>query len=220
MPVRVATSLACVAVLIALPSLSSSNHAIAQVAADVVTADQVRTAIDTLGSLEFPVRTAAARTVRRAPAATAVPALVRAVSSHSDQYVRFRALVILSGFNDPRTRDIVLKSIGDRNDRLRAVGYSWLEHNPEPAMVPRLLQALDREESEFVRPALTRALAVYTTDPKARDVMSGLVMKGQDIFRAAVIEALGDYKCSYALKPITATNAEVRNEDRHLERRQ
>ncbi len=203
MPVRVATSLACVAVLIALPSLSSSNHAIAQVAADVVTADQVRTAIDTLGSLEFPVRTAAARTVRRAPAATAVPALVRAVSSHSDQYVRFRALVILSGFNDPRTRDIVLKSIGDRNDRLRAVAYSWLEHNPEPAMVPRLLQALDREESEFVRPALTRALAVYTTDPKARDVMSGLVMKGQDIFRAAVIEALGDYKCSYALKPIT-----------------
>ena len=52
MPVRVATLLACVAVLIALMSLSSSNRAIAQVAADVVTADQVRTAIDTLGSLD------------------------------------------------------------------------------------------------------------------------------------------------------------------------
>ncbi len=202
MRLRVATSLACVALLAALASASPGTRAFAQVPADEVTAEQLRKAIDTLGSLEFPVRTAAARTVRRAPAATAVPALIRAVSSHTDEYVRFRALVILSGFNDPRTREVVLKSIGDRNDRLRAVGYAWLEHNPEPAMVPRLLQALTREESEFVRPALTRALAVYA-DPKAREVLSGLVMKGQDIFRAAVIEALGDYKCAYALKPIT-----------------
>ena len=203
MPRRVATSLACVALLISLVCAPPWSRAIAQVGTDGVTADQVRTAIDSLGSLEFPVRTAAARTVRRASAATAVPALTRAVSSHTDEYVRFRALVVLSGFNDPRTREIVLKAIGDRNDRLRAVGYSWLEHNPDPSLVPRLLQALNREESEFVRPALTRAVAVYTADPKARDVMSGLVMKGQDIFRAAVIEALGDYKCAYALKPIT-----------------
>ena len=203
MPVRLATSLACAALLTTLVSTVSSHRTIAQVPGDEVTADQLRTAIDTLGSLEFPVRTAAARTVRRAPAATAVPALVRAVSSHKDEYVRFRALVILSGFNDQRTRDLVLKAIADRNDRLRAVGYSWIEYHPDPALVPRLLQALDREESEFVRPALTRALAVYSADLKVRDVMSGLVMKGQDIFRAAVIEALGDYKCAYALKPIT-----------------
>jgi HEAT repeat protein len=203
MPVRLATSLACAALLTTLVSTVSSHRTIAQVPGDEVTADQLRTAIDTLGSLEFPVRTAAARTVRRAPAATAVPALVRAVSSHKDEYVRFRALVILSGFNDQRTRDLVLKAIADRNDRLRAVGYSWIEYHPDPALVPRLLQALDREESEFVRPALTRALAVFNADLKVRDVMSGLVMKGQDIFRAAVIEALGDYKCAYALKPIT-----------------
>jgi HEAT repeat protein len=203
MPVRLATSLACAALLIVLVCTVSSHRTIAQVPGDEVTADQLRTAIDTLGSLEFPVRTAAARTVRRAPAATAVPALVRAVSSHKDEYVRFRALVILSGFNDQRTRDLVLKAIADRNDRLRAVGYSWIEYHPDPALVPRLLQALDREESEFVRPALTRALAVFNADLKVRDVMSGLVMKGQDIFRAAVIEALGDYKCAYALKPIT-----------------
>ena len=203
MPVRLATSLACAALLTVLVSAMPAHQTIAQVAGDEVTADQLRTAIDTLGSLEFPVRTAAARTVRRASAATAVPALVRAVSSHKDEYVRFRALVILSGFNDQRTGDLVLKAITDRNDRLRAVGYSWIEHHPDPALVPRLLQALGREESEFVRPALTRALAVYNAEPKVRDVMSGLVMKGQDIFRAAVIEALGDYKCAYALKPIT-----------------
>jgi HEAT repeat protein len=203
MRLRVATSLTCAALLAALARVPVAVPALAQVPAEEVTADQLRKAIDTLGSLEFPVRTEAARTVRRAAATAAVPALMRAVSSHTDEYVRFRALVILTGFNDPRTREIVMKSIGDRNDRLRAVGYAWLEHNPEPTLVPRLLQALSREESEFVRPALTRALAVYTADPKVREVMGGLVMKGQDIFRAAVIEALGDYKCAYALKPIT-----------------
>jgi HEAT repeat protein len=203
MRVRVATRPVCIALSFALAVLTPWARGSAQVAADTVTAEQVRTAIDTLGSLEFPVRMAAARTVRRAPAATAVPALIQAVSSHKDEYVRFRALVVLTGFNDPRTRDVVLKSIGDRNDRLRAVGYAWFEHHPDPTMVPRLLQALGREESEFVRPALTRALAVYPADAKARDVLTGLVMKGQDIFRAAVIEALGDYKCAYALKPIS-----------------
>jgi HEAT repeat protein len=202
MRVPVASRSVCVALSIAAVFFAPAARPSAQVAGDNVTAEQLRTAIDTLGSLDFPVRTAAARTVRRAPAATAVPALIQAVSSHKDEYVRFRALVVLSGFNDPRTRDVVLKSIADRNDRLRAVAYAWLEHHPDPSMVPRLLQALSREESEFVRPALTRALAVYTADLKAREVMSGLVMKGQDIFRAAVIEALGDYKCAYALKPI------------------
>ena len=202
MRVRAATPLLCVALLLVPGIVATAGRVSAQVAGDEVTADQIRTAIDTLGSLEFPVRMAAARTVRRAPAAMAVPALIRAVSSHKDEYVRFRALVVLSGFNDPRTREVVLKAIGDRNDRLRAVGYAWLENHPDPTLVPRLLQAVGREESEFVRPALTRALAVYAVDPKAREVMSGLVMKGQDIFRAAVIEALGDYKCAYALKPI------------------
>ena len=45
-----------------------------------------------------------------------------------------------------------------------------------------------------MRPALTRALAAYGTDPKVRETMAGLVMKGQAFFRSAVIEALGDYK--------------------------
>jgi HEAT repeat protein len=168
------------------------------------TADQLRTAIDTLGSLEFPVRMGAARTVRRAPAALAVPALTRAVTSHTDEYVRFRALVLLSGFNDPKTRDLMVKMIADRNDRIRAVAYSWFEQHPEAAVLPRLLQALDREESEFVRPALTGALAAYGSDGKVREVMSNLVMKGHDLFRSAVIESLGEHQAEYALKPIAA----------------
>lgn len=62
---------------------------------------QLRAAIDKLGDLDYDTRTAAARTIRRAPADQAVPALLAAVREHADGYVRFRALVLLTGFNDP-----------------------------------------------------------------------------------------------------------------------
>ena len=144
----------------------------------------------------------AARTVRRADAAIAVPALIEAVTSHADAYVRFKALVVLSGFNDPRVAEVMLKSLDERNDRVRATAYGWFEHHPDLRVVPRLLAALDREEAEFVRPALTRTLAAYGADAKVRQALTGLVMRGQDLFRAVVIEALGDYKAGYALQPI------------------
>src|SRR4029453_13868258 len=71
-------------------------------AAEKVSPAQVKSAIDLLGSLEFPVRMNAGRTVRRAESSVAVPALLEAVATHKDSYVRFKALVVLSGFNDPR----------------------------------------------------------------------------------------------------------------------
>lgn len=168
-----------------------------------VTADQLSSAIDKLGTVDYAVRSAAARTVRRAPAAVAVPALLKAVGGHADGYVRFRSLILASGFNDPRTRDVMAGAIAASNDRLRAVAYAYFEHNPDPAILPRLLEALAREESEFVRPALTRTLAAYGSDPRVRETMTGLVMKGQDFFRSVVIEALGDYKGAYALPALT-----------------
>jgi HEAT repeat protein len=169
-----------------------------------VTAAQLKAAIDKLGTVDYPVRMDAARTVRRAPAALAVPTLIQAVDEHADGYVRFRALILLSGFNDPRTRDVMVEALASPNDRLRTVAYSYFEHDPDPQVVPRLLEALAREESEFVRPALTRALAASGKDPRVREVMNGLVLKGQDFFRGAVIEALGDYKAAYALANLTA----------------
>lgn len=181
----------------------STPSARLQSSRDRVTAEQVRAAIDKLGSLEFPVRTGAARTVRRAEAPVAVPALLAAVAGHGDEYVRFRALVILSGFNDPRTAAVMRKALAERNDRMRTVAYAYFEHHADPSVAPALLQALDREESEFVRPALTRALAAYTKDKKVAAAMSGLVMKGHDQFRGTVIEALGDYRVAAALGPIT-----------------
>lgn len=170
---------------------------------DGVTPAQVKAAIDKLGVLEFPVRMQAARTVRRAGTAVAVPLLSDAAASHKDGYVRFRALVLLSGFNDPGTRDVMTRMLVDPNDRLRSVAYTYFGHHPDPAALPRLLDALSKEDSEFVRPALTRAIAAYGTDPKVRELMAGLVMRGQDFFRSGVIEALGDHKATYAFGPLT-----------------
>ncbi len=167
-----------------------------------VPAAQLSTAIDNLGKFDPAVRTSAARAVRRAQPAQAVPVLMEAAAGHPDGYVRFRALVLLAGFNDPRARDTMMTALSDPNDRLRAVAYAYFEQNPEPGMAARLLKALDKEESEFVRPALTRALAAYGADPKVRATMSGLVMRGQDLFRSAVIEALGDYRATYAVAPL------------------
>jgi HEAT repeat protein len=146
----------------------------------------------------------AARTIRRAPAAAAVPILGTAVAGHTDGYVRFRALVLLSGFNDPGTRDVMTRMLAEKNDRLRSVAYSFFEHNPDPAALPRLIDALPREESEFVRPALTRAIAAHGTQKAAQETMIRLVMSGQDFFRSAVIEAVGDYKGAYAFEALTA----------------
>jgi HEAT repeat protein len=163
---------------------------------------QAAAAIDKLASLEFPVRMDAARTIRRAAPAVSVPALSGAVEKHQDGYVRFRALVLLSGFNDPNTRDIMVRMLADKNDRLRSVAYTYFEHHPDPAALPRLIAALPREESEFVRPALTRAIAAHGAEKAAQAVMTELVMKGQDFFRSAVIEAVGDYKGAYAYTPL------------------
>jgi HEAT repeat protein len=169
----------------------------------------VQASIDALGSIDaaassaaFTARMNAARALRRAPGQAVVPALIHAVESHSNQYVRFRALVLLTAFNDARTAAVVRDVLTNPNDRLRTVAYGYYEHHPTAEMVPVLLQALDREDSEFVRPALIRALAAQGTDPRIRETLLHEVGRGQDYFRSAVIEALGDYRAAYAVEPL------------------
>ncbi len=166
-------------------------------------AADLRAAIDNLGKFDDASRTEAAKTVRRAEPAQAVPALLDAAANHKDGYVRFRALVLVSGFNDPRARDVMAASLDEPNDRLRTVAYAYFEHNKERGMSARLLKKLETEDGEFVRPALTRALAAYGDEPAVQTVLAGLVVKGQDVYRSGVIEALGDYRAAYALAPIT-----------------
>jgi hypothetical protein len=169
-----------------------------------VPAQQLQAAIDQLGNLDYDTRSAASRTIRRATPAQVVPVLLRTVAEHADGYVRYRALVLLTGFNDPRTKATVLESLGSPNDRLRTVAYSYLEHNPDPALVPNLLAALEKEQGEFVRPALVRTLAAHGSDPRVQPALVRDASRGEDFFRSAVIEALGDYHALYAFDVVNS----------------
>ena len=145
-----------------------------------------------------------------------MPALLQAVAEHADGYVRYRALVLLTGFNDPRAKDSMRLSLASPNDRLRAVAYSFFEHNPDPLFVADFLAALEKEQGEFVRPAVVRAVASLakflsgqsgTARNDAARLQQALlreVHRGEDFFRSAVVEALGDYKAQYAYDALTA----------------
>jgi hypothetical protein len=167
-------------------------------------ASQLRDAIDKLGSLDYDTRTNASRVVRRTNGSQAVPALLDAVAQHADGYVRYRSLVLLTGFNDSRTKDAMHESLSSPNDRLRTVAYSFFEHNPDKALLSELLGALNREQAEFVRPALIRALAAIGDDPRVQPVLVREAGRGEDFFRSAVIEALGDYKAGFAFETVNA----------------
>ena len=179
-------------------------------APQAVSPAQLQAAIAKLGDLDYTARTTASRTVRRTASAQAVPALMQAVSEQADGYVRYRALVLLTGFNDPRARDAIRESLASPNDRLRTVAYSFLEHNPDRSMLSQLVTALDKEQAEFVRPALVRALAAAAAGAqgddvtRARQALVREVSRGEDFFRSAVIEALGDYKAPYAIDALIA----------------
>jgi HEAT repeat protein len=165
-----------------------------------VPAQDLQSAVGRLGDLDYAVRTKAGRVIRRAPGAAAVPVLLQAAREHADGYIRFKALVLLVGFADPRTLDAMEEALDSPNDRLREVAYGYFEHAPAPRLAPRLLAALDKETGEFARPSLVRALAaVAPTTVQVRDVLIRDAMRGQDYFRSSVIEALGDYRIGAAL---------------------
>lgn len=175
-----------------------------------VSGPQLRSAIDSLGALDYAVRTNASRIVRRTAVAQAVPSLMQAASEHADGYVRYRALVLLTGFKDPRAKDTMREALASPNDRLRAAAYSFFEHNPDRSMIPVFMAALDKEQAEFVRPALVRALAALAAADggdvvsRVRQTLQSEVSRGEDFFRSAVIEALGDYKARYAFDALVA----------------
>ena len=164
-----------------------------------VSPEQIQQAIGKLGDLDYRTRMTAGRTIRRAPAAQAVPALMQAVNEHADGYIRFRALVILTGFNDPRMPDVMEELMASPNDRLREAAYAYFEHHPEPPLAAKMLAALDKEQGEFVRPALVRALAAVASAPGVTAALVRDTTRGQDFFRSTVIEAVGDYKIAAAV---------------------
>ena len=163
---------------------------------------QIQDAISKLGDFDYATRMSAGRTLRRAPAAQAVPALLQAFNEHADGFIRFRALTLLTGFNDPRTVDAMEAAMTSPNDRLREVAYAYFEQNPRASLAPKLLAALAKEEGEFVRPALVRALAAIHKEPGVAAVLIRDTRRGVDFFRSTVIEAIGDYKIAAALPAV------------------
>jgi len=192
--------------LILLVSATFESRARAQAAPAQAAAPDLKQNIASLSSLDFPVRMQAARLIRRTAEAQAVPALREAARRDSNEFVRYRALVLLTAFNDRGTRDLMRELIRDRNDRVREVVYKWLERNPDPQLVDSLVMLLQTEESEFVRPALVGALAALGTDQTVQRAMTGEVGRGLDFFRSAVIEALGRHRATYAVDSIAATS--------------
>jgi HEAT repeat protein len=184
----------------AAPRLQSGPVTAAQERGPAATSPaDVRAAIDQLADLDYPTRTKAARLIRRSAAAQAVPALLQAIAGHKDGFVRFRSLVLLTGFNDPRAAEQMLEAMRSPNDRLREVAYGYFELRPDRALIPQFLAALPKEMGDFVRPAIVRALAAVGDDPRVRDVLLVDVTRGVDFHRSTLIEALGDYKHTYAL---------------------
>jgi HEAT repeat protein len=192
--------LALAAVLAAAAAAVGAAHPAQERSAP--SAAEIQTAISNLGSFEFVTRRDAARLLRRAPAEAVVPALAEAARSHRDQYAQYRAQVLLSGFGGTTAAAVMKDVLGHRNDRVRAVAYAWFGYHPDPSVLPTLIAALQTEQSEFVRPALTRAIAAHDADPRARTALLPLVTRGEDFFRGAVIEALGDHRGQYALDEI------------------
>jgi HEAT repeat protein len=165
--------------------------------------DEIRAAIAKLGDFDYATRMGAGRVIRRAPAAQAVPALLQAVNEHADGFIRFRALTLLTGFNDPRTLDAMEEATISPNDRLREVAFAYFEQNPQPPLAAKMLAALEKEEGEFVRPALVRALAAIPNQPRITEALIRDAGRGLDFFRSTVIEAIGDYRIAAAIPRLT-----------------
>jgi HEAT repeat protein len=186
-----------------VPSRLTFAILVVMVAASPAAAQDLETSISRLSAFDYPTRMNAARAIRRMAAADVVPALTEAARSHADQFVRYRALVLLTAFRDPATPALMESLLRDRNDRVREVAYRWLQDHPEPRLVPALLLALETEQAEFVRPALVRALAAHGDSAAVQRAMLAETSRGLDFFRSAVVETLGEHKAAYAYDAIS-----------------
>lgn len=178
--------------------------ALAPAAAQESASPDIKGYIDRLGNFDYATRMNAARSIRRIAGTQAVPVLTDAVRNHPDQFVRYRALVLITSFNDRRTPDLMKSLLRDRNDRVREVGFRWFATYPEPAMSSALLSLLQSEQGEFVRPALVSALAAIGNDAQVQRALVAEAGRGLDFFRIGVIEVLGERRAAYAVETIAA----------------
>ena len=201
MPRGSASSASCCTLLRRSASSSARSAQVAQepAAPQAVAAEELQAAIDKLGDLDYDTRTTASRTSAAPPArrrcrrfsrpspniATATCAIARSSCSPGST-IRGPTMRCASRSTSP-------------NDRLRTVAYSFFEHNPDPRDGSRAARGA-REGAGRVRPAGagSRACRARRAIRGSSSVLVREVGRGEDFFRSAVIEALGDYKAQYA----------------------
>ena len=133
-----------------------------------LTPDAIKSSVDALGNLDFPTRMNAARALRRAPPAAVAPMLIEAVQSHNDQFVRFRALVLLTAFNDNALITYLATLVPDFSESLKIAvvegavtggGLTVIANAPNPAGQALLGRFFD----DSVSPVRLFAAAVVPT---------------------------------------------------------
>lgn len=130
--------------------------------------------IDSLSVFDYATRTRAARMLRRAPAADVVPALDAAAHGHADQFVRYRALVLLTSFRAPDTPDLMRGLLTDRNDCVReveALGKRRAGYAVDAIAAVAVLDGPLRDDPVLARAADWRA----AEESGARDVAATLI---------------------------------------------
>jgi HEAT repeat protein len=198
---KIRSSVSRAAFLVFLTALPAAGQLSPPASADL------KTHIANLASIDYATRMNAARAVRRVDAPVAVAALREAIANGKDEFVRYRAFVLLSSFSDRQTGDLVRTLLRDRNDRLRESAYKWLELHPDPALTATLLGSLQSEQAEFVRPALVGAIAALGQNPQVQKALIAETTRGVDFFRAAVIDSLGRHQGAYAVDAIAGVAA-------------
>ncbi len=166
---------------------------------------QLQAAIDKLGDLDYPTRTAASRTVRRT-AAIAGRAGVAACGRRARRRLR---PVSRAGPADrvqrspDRRRDA---RVADQPQRPPAHGGLQLSSSTIPirAWYPTLLDRSRRSRRSSSGPRWCARSPPSAPTPALQPVLAREAGRGEDFFRSAVIEALGDYKAQYAFDALTA----------------
>ena len=129
----------------------------------------LQTAIERLSAFDYSTRVSSARMLRRVAPAEVVPALAQAVRGNADEFVRYRALILLIGFNDRGTPDPMRALETEQAEFVRPALIRTLAGLGGDAQVQRALIAEAGRGLDFFRSTVIETLgehrAMYAVGP-------------------------------------------------------
>ena len=172
-----------------------------------LSADAIRSSIDALGNLDFPVRMKA---VARAAARSG-----RGCGSGADQGGR-RPQGSVREIPGARAADRIQRRVepptlsGRSPQSQRSAAHGRVHVLRAPSVGEHDSRAAGGARARGKRvcaPGADSRAGSPGSDPRVRETLLVEVGRGQDFFRSAVIEALGDYRATYAIEPLMASRA-------------